>query len=321
MAETQATPTDVPTTIPAADGGDEFALVRQAVDKENGEYVPTRASFDREDWWTDEENFPRDLWSQLASQDSAGTELADDELLVGIRLFAWFANDDDDWSSPHHGYGEVYGSATTLAVIKPASESPKAADSDEWEYDPVLGGSRKAYRFERVQNNDSRWVTPRNGLYHPKAAGIEVVYPVGEPTPVDQEPINSEDGYPTKDTDGDLEIPDYQAEWSYEDALEAARERVQVQQAKDDVKQVTALADLADDRPIEVAALAVRGASAGTGYLKGELGVEDLPAADANAIEVTAAETVDAIFKLADEEDHDELLDLLTSDDEDADDE
>ena len=315
MAQTQATPTDAPTTIPAADGGDEFALVRQAIDKDGEEYAPERASFDREAWWTEEENFSSDLWSQLANQDPDGTELADDELLVGIRLFAWFANDDDDWSNPRRGYGEVYGSATTLAVIKPASESAKAADSDEWEYDPVLGGSRKAYRFKRVQNNDSRWVTPRNGLYHPKAAGIKVVYPVGEPTPVDQEPINSEDGYPVKDTDGDLEIPDYQAEWSYEDALEAARERVQRRQTKDQAEQVTPLADLANDRPAEVAALAIRGASAGSRYLKGELDVEELSTADENAIEVTAAETVHAIFELVDEDDHNVLVELLTSED------
>lgn len=319
MATTHPTPTDAPTTVSTGEDTDEFGLVEQSIDKDGEEYAPERASFDREAWWCEQDNFSGDLWATLAAQDPDGTKLADDELLVGIRLFAWFANDDDDWSNPRRGYGEVYGSATTLAVIKPASESPKAADSDEWEYEPMLAGSRKAYRFERVQNNDSRWVTPRNGLFHPKAAGIEVLYPVGEPTPIDQEPLNTEDGYPIKETDGDLEIPDYQAEWSYEDALEAARKRVQVRQAKDEVEQITPLADLADDQPTEVAALAVRGASAGSRYLKGELDVEDLPAADANAIEVTAAETVEAIFELVDEEDHDDLLALLTSDDEDAD--
>lgn len=319
MATTHPTPTDAPTTVSTSEDTDEFGLVEQSIDKDGEEYAPERASFDREAWWCEQDNFPGDLWATLAAQNPDGTDLGDNEMLVGIRLFAWFANDDDDWSNPHYGYGEVYGSATTLAVIKPASESPKAADSDEWEYEPMLAGSRKAYRFERVKNTKGRWVSPRNGLYHPKAAGIEAVFPVGTPTAVDQEAIKPSDGYPVRESDSGFERPDRTAEWSYEDALEAARDRVRQRQAKDEAEQVTALADLADDRPTEVAALAVRGASAGSRYLTGELDVEDLPAADANAIEVTAAETVDAIFKLVDEEDHDELLALLTSDDEDAD--
>jgi len=316
MAHSEPASTGAPALT---DDRDEFALIKQSVEKSDEQYCAERTTYAREEWWSEQENFPRDLWARLASQDPDGTDLADDEKLVAIRLFGWFVNDTDDWSSPRSGYGEVYGTATTLAVIKPAAESQKAADSDEWEYEPTLAGSRKAYRFERVKNQDGRWVTPRGGLYHPKAAGIKMVYPVGESTPVDQEAIKPADGYPVKDTDSDFEIPDRTAEWSYEDALEAARERVHQRQAKNEAEQITPLADLVDDRPTEVAALAISGASAGTRYLRNELDVEELSTADTNAIEMAAAETVDAIFKLVDEEDHDELLALLTSDDEDAD--
>ena len=319
MARTQAPKTDAPTTGTADSSEHDFALVHQKIKKDDGQYVAERTAFDREAWWVDIDDFRRSLWSTLANQDPSGTELADDELLVGIKLYGWFTNEDDDWSSGHYGYGEVYGTATTLAVIKPAGESAKAANSDEWEYDPVMAGSRKAYRFERVKNENGRWVSPRNGLYAPKASAVEVVYPVGEPTAVDQEPLDSTDGYPTVESDSGYERPDRTAEWSYEDALEAAHERVRQREVKSEAEQVTPLDDLSNDRGSEATAVAIHGALAGQRYLKGELDVDDLPTADENVIEITAAETVDALFKLVDEDDHDTLMDLLTDNEEESD--
>lgn len=313
MAQSQ-TPTHAP--APTSNVGDEFQLAAREIETDGDEYAASTTTYDREAWWTDQDSYPRDAWAVLASQDPDDTTVDDDEVLVAIRIFAWFINDTDDWSNPRRGYGEVYGSATTLAVIEPASECPKAGENgDEWAYTPVFAGSRKAYRFDRVKNADGRWVTPRGGLYHPKAAGIQVVYPVGDPTPVDQEPLESADGYPTVESDSGFERPDRSADWCYQDALAAARDRVERRQAKDDAEVVDALSDLADDRPPEVVAAGIRGATTAERYLKGELGVDDLSTAEMNAVKIAAAETVDALFTQVDEADHDTLVGLLAPDD------
>ena len=137
---------------------------------------------------------------------------------------------------------------------------------------------------------------------------------MGDPTPVDQEPLESADGYPTVESDSGFERPDRSAEWCYQDAVAAARDRVERRQAKDDAEVVDALSDLAEDRAAEVVAAGIRGATTAERYLKGELGVDDLSTAEMNAVKIAAAETVDALFTQVDEADHDTLVELMAAD-------
>lgn len=214
------------TSSTEAESAKDFRLVAREWQKDDGRYVATETAYSRREWWENGPG-PRDAWSMLASQQADDRDFSSrDAELVLIRVMGYFVNDADDWA-PLMDMGGFDGPEWTLAALPRYDDVDGCPGPDgmpepsEWAHDPVHKGSRKAAYFSAVKG-DNRWRSGRYGFSYPKAAGLVVVRPEGSPTDIDREPLRNRDGYPTED--GRL---DRSAEWSFDRAMTAARERVE----------------------------------------------------------------------------------------------
>lgn len=277
-----------PTTDAESSEDADFEIEKLTVDKDGEEYVHTRERFSRKQWF---EGATSVNWATLASQECDGKDIEEDDdvELVAIQIFGWWVNEDEDWRRPRGGYGEVYGKATTLAVMETDEESESGLAESK---------SGKAYRFTAIQNADGKWQTPRNE-YAPKT-GVNVFRGVGVPSELDKQPIRPRDGY----AETEEGRPDFDEGRSFERAMEQVRERIEAEQNPHHEY----IEELVDDYGGVAGACALAGVKKGQNSLQRSYGRE-LDPEEKEALGLGVVETVTRLMDQAD--DLDELKAIL----------
>jgi hypothetical protein len=301
-----------------------FGLTVRSFDKtDDGGITASDETYTREEWV---KNGPsgatRDLWSTLAEQSHDGTDLqGKDTELVAIRVMGYI-EDFAEVVGMSPGYD---GPEWTLATVNryddvadPESGEypgpPQAPAPDEWAHEPIFEGWDSCVSFQSVYNSErGRFQPARYTHDYPKAAGLLVVYPEGTPTALDQEELTRADGLAEND-DGH---PEWGSEWTYERAIETARERVERAHAETQHEVDTSgIEALADEYPPQVAAAALRGKMDGQNrYVEAAPAGADVDAFARDALASAASGAIECLLDELPEETTEDVVEALREQD------
>lgn len=208
------------------DASGPFRLVKVEYQK-GGEDIDTVDVFDRTEWLSETQD--DETWTALAEQ-AAGEYGEIDESgkrLVRVTLPGWWVSNeaeeadrgDTTWQQ---SYGEVYGQASTLAVL-----------DYEWSRD------RAAWSFPLVRSTRGNWRSPgKFGPGGPKSL-LPVVFPVGVPEAVDTASVSTREAREAAPKGDDSVRFDWAA------AVDAAEKRAESRyEAEDDELDLSAIASL-----------------------------------------------------------------------------